>query len=134
MNHGERDRILQIWRLCAATPEWAGPPLWIHGDMHPANVLVSRGHVSAIVDFIDLSAGDPAVDLAIAWMIPAKARDAFRVAASAHRHDIDEAMWMRGRGWALHLGLIFLTTSERLPHMASLGDSTIRAVLNDSSE
>lgn len=30
---------------------------------------MSRGRLSAVIDFADLSAGDPATDLAVAWML-----------------------------------------------------------------
>ncbi len=31
-------------------PEWEGPPVWVHGDLHPANVVVSDGTLSGVVD------------------------------------------------------------------------------------
>ncbi|MCP2342258.1 phosphotransferase [Actinomadura rupiterrae] len=41
----------------------------MHGDLHPANVVVSDGTLAGIVDFGDLLAGDPAWDLAAAWVL-----------------------------------------------------------------
>jgi len=35
-----------------------GPPLWLHGDLHPGNVLVSDGCLSGVIDFGDLTSGD----------------------------------------------------------------------------
>jgi aminoglycoside phosphotransferase (APT) family kinase protein len=53
--------------------------VWLHGDLHPANILVDRGSISAVIDFGDITAGDPAADLAVAWMLlPAGAHRAFR--------------------------------------------------------
>ena len=46
-----------------------GPALWLHGDLHPHNVIVHEGAVAAVIDFGDITAGDPATDLAIAWML-----------------------------------------------------------------
>ncbi len=43
--------------------------MWVHGDLHPANVVVSDGTLSGIVDFGDLFAGDPAWDLAAASVL-----------------------------------------------------------------
>lgn len=49
-----------VWDDAAAAPGWAGPPLWVHGDLHPANVVVADGTLSGVLDFGDLFAGDPA--------------------------------------------------------------------------
>ncbi|WP_280421871.1 aminoglycoside phosphotransferase family protein [Nocardia carnea] len=63
------DAVRAVWDDAVTAPEWAGPPVWVHGDLHPANVVVSDGKLSGIVDFGDLFAGDPAWDLAAAWVI-----------------------------------------------------------------
>ncbi|GAA2764994.1 hypothetical protein GCM10010103_40350 [Streptomyces paradoxus] len=42
---------------------------WVHGDLHPANVVVADGILAGVVDFGALFAGDPAWDLAAAWML-----------------------------------------------------------------
>lgn len=52
---------------CAAFPS-KGPPLWLHDDLHPANVVVSDGTLSGVIDFGDMCVGDPADDLAAAWV------------------------------------------------------------------
>jgi aminoglycoside phosphotransferase (APT) family kinase protein len=58
-----------IWHDALAAPGWAGPPLWLHGDLHPANVLTENGNLCGVVDFGDLCAGDPAGDLAACWIL-----------------------------------------------------------------
>nr|WP_232331793.1 phosphotransferase [Nocardia puris] len=77
-------------------PAWAGPPLWPHGYPHPANVVVSNGTLSGIVDFGDMFAGDPALDLAAWVLLPA--------GTAAHFFDsyarADEATIRRARGLA----------------------------------
>jgi hypothetical protein len=30
-----------------AAPDWQGVPLWLHGDLHPANVVVGRDAIGA---------------------------------------------------------------------------------------
>jgi aminoglycoside phosphotransferase (APT) family kinase protein len=104
----DRDRVLHCWEeLVRATP-WAGPPLWVHGDLHPYNVLVTGDDFAAVIDFGDVCAGDPAVDLASAWMLFApEARATFR---ASYRQDAveDEQLWIRARGWALVLNLAWL--------------------------
>lgn len=43
--------------------------MWVHGDLHPANVVVTDGTLAGIVDFGALIAGDPAWDLGAAWLL-----------------------------------------------------------------
>src|SRR5262249_4651628 len=33
--------VRKIWDEAVAAPEWTGAPVWLHGDLHPANVVVS---------------------------------------------------------------------------------------------
>ncbi|GAA4880986.1 aminoglycoside phosphotransferase family protein [Kitasatospora terrestris] len=66
---GLADRIRAVWDEAVDTPEWAGPPVWVHGDLHPANVVVADGTLAGVVDFGALFAGDPAWDLAAAWLL-----------------------------------------------------------------
>jgi len=63
------DEVRAVWDDAVAAPGWEGPPVWVHGDLHPANVVVSDGTLSGVIDFGDLFAGDPAWDLAAAWVV-----------------------------------------------------------------
>lgn len=77
-------------------------PVWVHGDMHPTNLLVRDGHLSAVIDFGCLGVGDPACDVAIAWtFFSAASREAFRRCLAT-----DEGTWARARGWAIWKALI----------------------------
>ena len=38
-----RAAVLGLWERALAAPPWSGPPLWLHGDLHPGNLLVSDG-------------------------------------------------------------------------------------------
>ncbi|MGW3715668.1 aminoglycoside phosphotransferase family protein [Streptomyces sp. NPDC005133] len=90
--------VKDVWQRAVAAPGWDEPPVWLHGDMHPANVVVSEGTISGIIDFGELCAGDPATDLAAAWVILPKgaARRFFEVYGAA-----DEATIRRAQGWAV---------------------------------
>ncbi|SEF18790.1 aminoglycoside phosphotransferase family protein [Jiangella alba] len=61
--------VRAVWDDAVGAEAWEGPPVWVHGDLHPANVVVSDGTLSGVVDFGDLFAGDPAWDLAAAWVL-----------------------------------------------------------------
>ncbi|MFJ6198660.1 aminoglycoside phosphotransferase family protein [Micromonospora sp. NPDC092111] len=88
---------LRSWQESLDAPAWDGPAVWVHGDLLPGNLLVVDGRLSAVIDFGGLNVGDPACDLQPAWNIFAgDSRRRFRAAL-----DVDDASWLRGRGWAL---------------------------------
>ncbi|MFB6809179.1 aminoglycoside phosphotransferase family protein [Streptomyces sp. NPDC056387] len=89
------------WEAALRVPQWDGPPVWLHGDLLPGNLLARRGRLSAVIDFGCVGVGDPACDTMAAWtLLSADTRKVFREAAG-----VDEATWARGRGWALRFGL-----------------------------
>lgn len=93
----------EVWQT-ALGATWAGPPVWVHGDVGAGNLLVRDGRLSAVIDFGSSGVGDPACDLTIAWtFFSGESRAAFRANLPA-----DDAAWKRGRGWALWKGLITL--------------------------
>ncbi|HEV3359193.1 MAG TPA: aminoglycoside phosphotransferase family protein [Pseudonocardiaceae bacterium] len=86
-----------VFATALAAPVWPTPPVWVHGDPAPGNLLVRDGRLSAVIDFGTVAVGDPAVDLIGAWTLLSPAgREVFRAELS-----IDDATWARGRGWAL---------------------------------
>lgn len=118
--------VMALWSELVTVSPWAGPPVWLHGDLHPANVLVDDGRISAVIDFGDITAGDPATDLAVAWMLfPEAVRATFRAAAG----NVDDDTWARARGWALSLALAYLANSANNPMFAALGERVITAAL-----
>lgn len=66
---GRGDGARAVWDDAVAAPAWEGPPVLVHGDLHPANVVVSDRTLSGVIDFGDLFAGDPAWDPAAAWVV-----------------------------------------------------------------
>lgn len=101
--------IRRLWNEAIAASSWQNPPTWLHGDLHPANVVVSHGTLSGVIDFGELCAGDPATDLAAAWLIlPAGADTRFFDAYE----NADEATIQRARGWALLRGLSLIRIGQ----------------------
>ena len=90
--------------------------LWLHGDLHPRNIVVRDGRFVALLDWDDMCGGDPASDLAVAWWL-------FDVEHHADfwsaYHPIDDATWVRSRAWAALFGLMFL-------HFTRADDPTVR--------
>ena len=128
----DRGAVLALWERVLSTPPWSEPPLWIHGDFHPGNLLVSDGRLSAVIDFGDLAAGDPATDLSVAWMLlPSSARQAFLTSARDEFNPLDGHTLVRARGWALALGLVFLANSRDNEAMTALGRATVDNALSD---
>ena len=120
--------VTAAWEDCLAAPDWAGDPVWIHGDLMPGNLLVRDRRLSAVIDWGALGVGDPAPDLAPAWStLPASVRDEFRQAVG-----YDDDTWRRGRGWALGPALTGIPYYwDTVPAFAQRGLRTIAAVLAD---
>ncbi len=131
-DHVDRDAVLRGWDAALAAPGYDGPPAWLHGDLHPANILVDDGQVSGVIDFGDITAGDPAADLAVAWMLlPPGCHASFWSAYQAAGGRASDALRARARGWALNFAIMFLAHSEDNPVLRKVGRRTLRAVLED---
>jgi aminoglycoside phosphotransferase (APT) family kinase protein len=120
-----------VWQDALAAPTNHGPATWCHGDLHPANVLVDAGRLSAVIDFGDLTAGDPATDLSAAWAVPNVARHRFWDAYADAGAPLDDALVLRARGWATALGLVLVTHSADEPLLDRVGHATLAAVLEN---
>ncbi|MEY9947283.1 aminoglycoside phosphotransferase family protein [Kitasatospora sp. GAS1066B] len=123
----DTDAATACWDRALRAPAWAEPPVWIHADLQPGNVLLADGRLSAVIDFGCLGLGDPAVDLIAAWyLLPAEARALFRAGAAAD----DDATWTRAQGWTLSIALnelwYYLETS---PAKAALARHVIGELL-----
>lgn len=153
LDHPRRDELARAWEVALAAPVWEGPALWLHGDPHAYNIVVSEdaarteGDVMsegpaaevtlrAVVDFGDMTSGDPACDLAAAWLVfDAAGRRTFRAtvddAAAGSTVPLDPAVWQRARGWALVLATALLAHSDDAPDLAAAGRQTAEALLDD---
>ncbi len=119
-----RAEVVERWTASVAAPRWGGPPLWLHGDLHPSNLLTRSGRLAAVIDFGDLTAGDPATDLAVAWLLFDRVdRERFRAEL-----DYDDATWLRARGWAIIFGSLAIGGDARFRRF---GEHALREVLDD---
>lgn len=100
----DADACLAVWDAALAARA-DGPPVWVHGDIAPGNLLVRDGRLGAVIDFGCCAAGDPACDLVIAWTrLDTPARAVFRAALG-----LDAGSWARARGWALWKAALILS-------------------------
>lgn len=120
--------LVELWERACRLP----PPedrVWLHGDLHYANVLVHGGEFSAIVDWGDLCSGDPATDLAAIWSL-FDDRTARRGALTAYGADDD--LICRAMGWAVSFGSVLLSTGlVDNPRHAEAGRAVFRRVCED---
>ena len=121
----DRESLLRAWNDALRIPEWRRPDVWVHGDLHPLNLVMQGDRLSAVIDFGDVCAGDPATDLAVGWMLfDQPARSTFKESAG-----VDADTWSRGRGWAIALGIAWQGGGE---HLTQIGSRALSAVLEDS--
>lgn len=98
--HGGPAPLLRAWAVGLDAPPHPGPPVWLHGDPHPLNLLQRDGRLTGLIDFGDVTAGDPAHDLATAWWtFGAGDRARFRARLAGHPA-YDPAVWLRAAAWA----------------------------------
>ena len=82
-----------------------------------------------MIDFGDITSGDPATDLSIAWMLfHPRRRETFRETAGT----VDDDTWARARGWALTLAVTYIAVAANDPVIEHGAHATIAAVLADA--
>jgi aminoglycoside phosphotransferase (APT) family kinase protein len=125
------DAALARWEEATELPgaSQVSAPHWYHGDLLAENLLVRDGRLAAVLDFGGLSVGDPTIDLVVAWeVLDAASRKVFRAAVG-----VDEATWLRGRGWALSLALVTFPYYWRtMPARCRSRLAIVNAVLADA--
>ncbi len=123
-------QIGDTWERLVGTKPWDKPSVWLHGDIHPGNMLVEGNELSAVIDWGDVCLGDPATDLAVSWMLFNESdRALFRTAIRQAGHPADDATWLRAQAWALSLGLAHLAGSDQ-DHHTNLGRLVIGRALS----
>jgi aminoglycoside phosphotransferase (APT) family kinase protein len=121
--------LLSVWDAGVNAPGWEGPPVWVHGDLSDGNLLVRAGRLSGVIDWGGLSAGDPAVELMVAWsFFDAERRAVYRDALGF----VNDSMWLRGRAWATSAAIQALPYyRDTNPDIVARSWRTVREVLAD---
>jgi aminoglycoside phosphotransferase (APT) family kinase protein len=129
-NRIDADTVLRSWEESLNASEWDGEEVWVHGDLLPGHLLVVDGRLSGVIDFGCLNVGDPACDLQPAWNVFADdSRRRYRAEL-----DVDDASWLRGRGWALYQAVMALPYYWNTnPGMIRQASHALAQVLADGS-
>jgi aminoglycoside phosphotransferase (APT) family kinase protein len=117
---------LHLWRGALAAPIDVAPT-WLHGDLHLRNILVEDRRISGIIDWGDITSGDPATDLASIWMlfIEPEAREQ----AFAAYGQPSQATLLRAKGWAVLFGVFLLDTGlVDNPRNATIGERILHTL------
>lgn len=95
------------------------PSCWIHGDLHPKNLISDAGALSSVIDWGDMNLGDRANDLACVWLLFDRAHHAefwrgYGAVSTATRE--------RSLGWAIFFGVTLLLAGlENQPEFLAAG-------------
>lgn len=120
------ERIRNAWREAVEAPTDT-PPTWIHGDLHARNVLTLEGTITGVIDWGDMTCGDPAIDLACLWML--LPNEVARERAQRAYGATSSALWTRARGWAVTFGVMLLDTGlAGNARNAAMGEQILRQI------
>jgi aminoglycoside phosphotransferase (APT) family kinase protein len=116
------EAVWHLWQDAVKAPADSADTC-IHADLHPRNLVVDQGSLSAVLDWGDMTAGDPAADLAAAWMLfPVTAHPAIWAAYG----QVSRATITRAKGWAVFFGANALTLGLATdPVLAGTGRRTL---------
>lgn len=117
--------IRSLWQQAVEAPIDL-EPTWIHGDLHPRNILVDKDGITGVIDWGDLAVGDKATDLAAFWCF----REPFlRQQALNTYGEVSEATLARAKGWAILFGIILLDSGlVDHSHNAAIGQKILQCV------
>lgn len=100
----DRAEVRETWDRARRVPEFSGPHVWAHADLHPGNLVMRGGRLAAVIDWGSLILADPAIDCMAAWtLLGPDTRPEFRARAC-----VDDGTWLRGRAWSLSIALVAL--------------------------
>jgi len=110
----------RLWSA-ALGAEVARSRVWLHGDVHPGNILIRNERLAGIIDWGLCGVGDGACDLLTSWaMFDREPREVFRDALG-----VTEAEWMRGAGWALSMAVIYLPYAREHGRRSDMSEKMI---------
>ncbi len=121
------NRAISIWDAALQAEEWAKPPVWTHGDLLAANMIIKGGRLAGVIDWSGAGIGDPACDGQLAWFFPPEQRAVFLDALG-----FDAATKARARGWVVWQTALFIPYyADTIPDAVATAKLRLQAVLED---
>jgi len=117
--------VAAIWERALAAPA-SSEPVWLHGDLHPGNIVALNGAITGVIDWGDMKGGDAATDLACAWMLLPEPADRTRFFES---YGASESVIARAAGWAVLFGTSLIEWGAERPVLR--GHRTLSALGQD---
>ena len=122
------DRVVSIWDAALRAEAWGKRPVWTHGDLLAANLIMRDGGLAGVIDWSGSGIGDPACDAQLAWFFPPEQRGVFLDALG-----FDAATRARARGWVVWQTAMFIPYyAETIPDAVATAKRRLQAVLDDS--
>ena len=100
--------------------------MFVHGDLHPRNVLTNQGSIEAIIDWGDMTPGDPATDLSAVWSLFGRdAHDGFWFAYGP----ASEATKRRAKAWAIYFTVLWIADAGDVAEFLTMGCQTLGGLM-----
>lgn len=119
------EQVWAVWEPLAQTQIDVGPVL-VHGDLHPRNVLTEHGDLVAIIDWGDMTPGDPATDASAVWSL---------FEPEVHPRFWEAYEWFspllerRARAWAIYFAVLWIADAGDVEEFMVMGRTTISRVM-----
>lgn len=118
--------LRSLWQQAVEAPIDV-EPTWIHGDLHPRNILVDECGITGVIDWGDLAQGDRATDLAALWYLFPQQH--LRQQAMDAYGEVSEVTLARAKGWAILFGVVLLDSGlVDHPQHAAIGQKILQCV------
>jgi aminoglycoside phosphotransferase (APT) family kinase protein len=112
------ENVESLWKSVRDTPRGDRPDHWLHGDFHPGNTIYRNGSLIGVIDFGDMCAGDPAVDLAGGLLsLPYESLSEFFDTYER----CDGATLRRTIGWSIFFGVMFVSYARDRANYLGIG-------------
>ena len=124
-------QTVPVWEAALRTSWDERSAVWLHCDLHLANLLMRDGELAAVIDFGLMAVGDPACDLMIAYtLFEGASRTRFRELTA-----FDGEVWARARGWTLSVAARALDFHRgKNAYLADMSERAIIALIREAHQ